>query len=1045
MASIELSLKGPQWQGVTYEAHSTPTTGGFRRLDGLYVSKDGQELRRHPGFAYVAEPGYCEKYTGTWDGANDKFTSTAGTPHADYTLIYGTSANGKGVVYKPSGAPSTIPSGWHRVDNLAGGKSFDVPTTGYSGSGSGDAYVSRLGYIDVSSGYALSFETQIAAIECLGRLAILSDIRGYFTATAANPPVDQPGDTSSPRKHFGMWIAQSPLSFDTPLTPDQFTFFPSVPFEELVGDIRYARWTTPSYTVDSSAAYDLFQPPRKSQLEVYADRIIVAAPGYGCMFNVPLGDHILVNAAAASPIAVPGVLDALGVPKGVHDIATPAATTGASGDYSNNDVVFYRVAYANSKTGEIGLVSELGTYTFPATGEPHLLNVAYLIPRWVLRETECDIAILYVSAANGSSIALSAVKYAQSLNYDITGSNEPRHVITYGPTTDAGLIATASFTTPPRLPQMPMGALWAKNMKGYLFSGGRIGADSSLDLSTSTCYMDDLGLSNLVNGPFQISGKGIPPAYEGSLVARVAQGVFYNQDLLKLDDSDTTAPYRMYWTRDGVSASASGDDNITITLPKGHVQFSPLERPGESPSVNRVIFDRIGGIDVIACGRHGDYLVLCTDRETYVLAWSSDPAGARPVLVSTQFGAISPSMVETDMGLTWLSDRGPVLWDGGSVRWIGSPVASRFDRIPKQGAPASAEEVYLRDGKGFMFHAFGVYDEKERVVNWHLRGDRLGTDFDDASTDSAKTKIGADSILTWTLDGTPNGAWSTWEPPCDLKLVTTTPAQFDDGVTRLASVTARNRLVSSDLTYPVEIAGSVIGWHDDYHDGYREPLSLNIAPPVSSGGSFYADLPSDVYESVDWGYSSTTPYSIRQIGAFVRSLTTNSQGLYDLKWWGTVDAILDGSNLDKLRLVTESGLPSLTTSSWTVANMGIGVIHSKFETLELDLAQLVGKKERPTRLKSVILDADFDRPYNPSEHTVCAWAFIEAWAIPDPKTNASGQWVRMHSEEWGVPLYPNAGVHRVVGGAHLGRKLALRGTIITNARVRIRDIRLELE
>jgi hypothetical protein len=1012
-------------------SRGVPTAGRFFQLDGLYVSRDGQELLRYPGTALAAEPGYAEKYLGSLAaGASTQFTTKGvSEPHEGYTLIGQAVGTYRPVYIEKANASNDLPEGWYQGIHVTGGKILEVPDSSTGASTVDEsAYVTR----NADSNEILADDPYVQEIEdCFGRVVIVSETEGYFGVNSGNPPVDVP---AGPRKEsLAAYVADKALSVVSPLTVKDFSAWPSVPWRKMVTDLRYARLSTQNYETNG----DVYNPralTRKAYTDVYDGRVIVAVPEYGCMFEANVKDHILSSWASGSPsfLTDPGVLDALGIPMAPMHNGNVTEFVTAGGQLSAGDIVYYRFAYRNKKTGAFGLVSPLNTRQ--VVGATTIaLRIPFLIPRWVLRETDADQVILYASEINGSPTALKARVIAIDLDHSV--SVPPEQDIDYWDGT-ADISDPSNSLIPPRLPQMPMGAAWCRNMKGWLFSGGRFGDEDSLDYGVDEVLGREVGPGSFfVDGPFEVSGKGIPPAYTGAHI-RQDLGLSGKSSLIGLDEyAQGVPPYQMIWNLASQGTGVTSYKDFPVQHLKGHVQFSPKERPGESASINRVIFDRMEGIDIICAGRFGDYLVLCSDSETYVLAWGRDPSGTDPTLVSTEFGSIGQEMIETDVGLAWLSDRGPVIYDGGGVRWIGKPIADRFNREVPDGLNKFTAMKYLRDSRGFMFHSRGYFDPVERCVHWFLRTDSENTDFASETDDGKKSRTGCDSILTWSVD---TGAFSTFEGRTDRKLMCSTRSAFDDGVTRPVVVSGAQKVVNDDTANPVNLDGGVYGVDESFFDRMLEPHSSTVATaPIVSGSDTYVRGLFSYLDVLEWKDEGTTPLAVQPYQAFIRAVNQDRNGKYPLKWWGEVDAIrgITGTEPKELRLVTPAGLPD---PSWAVGDtLEVGVMHSELQTLVLDLGDLGLKKKKAHKVTGLVIEHRFERAVNTGSVPIVGYVYAEGWA--------KGKWTRLHENQVGIPLDVDEDMTRIRQGMVFGRETAVRLTFITNARIRIRDIRLELE
>lgn len=1027
----EISLKtNGLWQGESYESANVPTTGRFRKLNGCIISKDGTELVRFPGMALVARPGYAEGgYLGDLtdiSSATRADISSGSGPYGQYFLL--PAANTHILYVDNVEETNDLPDGWYLCDTSTSQTTdANVDSTGSNSTQVDKFWIFRAG----RSGAYLPIHD---IIECLGVPVIVFETNVFYDATKAALPADASPYTQ--QKSLGAVVGHRAFDFSSVMTVEDFTFWPSSPHANVKDDIYWARDTDNSYETRGEQ-YDLRAIQRKMQITVFDGRVVIAAPGYGCCFEVNLKDHILENYTATStPLQTAGRLDCLGIPRaalvGTREVALTFTPSGG-GEVPNSGTMYVAAAYMNSKTGELGLLSRIHEETAPSSTGPFQVSVDVVHPRLIMRETEADTILVFSSAsASGSGAALSLVAILDAsgtLPTAVTFTATWAHSSTVLP-------VEAKRTPPPRIPQLPMGALFCRTMKGQLFTGGRFVPDSNApDLSIESVLAHEDEASGeippliKIQDPVLLAGKGMSPAYMGVQFRSTGNKV-KKTALVEFEGVDSALPHEQRWTFTGATGAA-GDTTVPILMPKGHVQYSPKDRPGEAPATNRAIFDRIEGLDVISCGRFGDYLVFCTDKETYVYAWGRSPLGTDPVLVDSEYGSISPVMVETDMGVTWLSHRGPVVFRGGKVEWIGRPVSGRFFDNIYNPSDQVEQQSFKRDSKGMMFHARAVHDRKRRLVLWFLRADHYETTFADAADDNDKSRVGNDEVLVWNYE---INSWTTYRNN-SFSWVGASQCVFNDGAKRPCLVTDRPRTIGSN--YDVGMPGDVFGMEDRYYDRTAEPLRFTSAgAPTGVGATRDFQRDSGDFRD-DLRYHPSTLKAEYQ--GLIRSPTANSDGSYTLKWWGVCNEIVSGSN-DKVELGAFNSRQSPVTKTWSWAAgdiLELGLIHMEIETTLVHNYIEKHELKREERIGGVVLEHSFYKVENTGGSPRCAWLFIEVW---DERTQT---WTS-HANTWGTWLNVDKSVTRVQIGDMQGVETAVRLVVVSNCEAHIKDIRLEM-
>lgn len=177
--------------------------------------------------------------------------------------------------------------------------------------------------------------------------------------------------------------------------------------------------------------------PYRMVPEPSGDRIIIAVPGYNCLFQVPLMIPVNPELWPATP-TVDGLgvqwfandqFDqprALGLPKGrlIESIYTPAPSS-PSETHQSADVTHlltalstspqfsfpagtYRmcITYADSATGDEGEPSEPVEFTVPSNGYAYVINVSYMLPGYIMPECVADELRVYMTDTDGEAFGL---------------------------------------------------------------------------------------------------------------------------------------------------------------------------------------------------------------------------------------------------------------------------------------------------------------------------------------------------------------------------------------------------------------------------------------------------------------------------------------------------------------------------------------------------------------------------------------------------------------------------------------------------------------
>jgi len=676
----------------------------------------------------------------------------------------------------------------------------------------------------------------------------------------------------------------------------------------------------------------------------------------------------------------------------------PVAIWTPSGNYK------VQVAYKDDFTGEVGLASEPVTVTVAGSnaGNKMFIEFFYLHPGYLLAECNATSLNIYVSRKDGSVLGfyknVKIPKFGcEPNNYSgpVTKGLVWVNLFNFDPE-DATREELDFTQTPPVIPQMPMGCKAVRTIKGTTFYGGSygdIGQRNELQSGQVTLQFDVINASTPnrkkqqiacgnfnatavpLDAAFNVANSGIPPAYAGSEL--FSKDVFQGDpQIVNYADRATTPPgvpldktvtidklmHTSYgtnavghpencWPRyqiDGyrfVQEQTYNNSSKTayLILPRGQLWYSEQGRPGETPSINRIIVDADGDEDVEALGRFQNSLIICTRTQTYVLTWNQSPRGAAPVLLSSQYGCIAPnSMVEFPGGLAWLSDRGPVALIDGQVQWLGMDLREAFTGI---------NPLYQRDSKGMMLHSFGVHDPERECVYFGVRSGRISTTMVDegfngyswsSAGDNLKTKFPCDEFLVWSYV---TRGWSVWKPR--FAIYSMTRALCADGLHRMLFVAEIDATDTTYSPYPRFIIGAL---EDSAQDGNFEPVkavasaagaastTFNFAAPIAnlaSGGGKYANG-TLVTAGMEYVLYNPTTKQIISTGTIVTTPNSSdtSVTLSSAATWAAGDILLIGT----LTMRIESAKMNLEMNTSSKKIESVSLRYAAYSRLASDTA-----------------------------------------------------------------------------------------------------------
>jgi len=246
--------------------------------------------------------------------------------------------------------------------------------------------------------------------------------------------------------------------------------------------------------------------------DVAGERLLLAAPGYGCVFQAPrlttvdpVADTTGTPSTDGFPYRNNDIYDkprCVGVPKAVmwvdYDTAEAStyhldrsgATTG--NDFGGSDATVsarngtYRimVAYRDEATGEIGLPSEPVAITTGTTNAFQAIRIRVLHPGYLMGETMALSIVVFRTERNGSTYYKCSVSNAgvqQSLRYGLQPATGLGTGGTYFQYVDlevpyfADEVLRKDTTPVPVIEQMPMGAKAVRTVRNHTFYGGQLG------------------------------------------------------------------------------------------------------------------------------------------------------------------------------------------------------------------------------------------------------------------------------------------------------------------------------------------------------------------------------------------------------------------------------------------------------------------------------------------------------------------------------------------------------------------------------------------
>lgn len=502
----EISIKRQNgvWGGLVDSSSMLPSPGTFETLKNCYLSRDGTEIRRWLGSKLGAEI-FCgvplEITAATDNGGNQRFQlrwPSYGIGGASNAMVY--------VLDSP-----VVADGYYTGTTSGAFVTLDVAFAGTTAGG----WV----FTQIGEPHLLTHAEN--------RPIVVGQTAQYHPQSGANP-----------KYHLASWVGSKAIDPSSPETPNYaeqtgssaeavdtgVIFWPSphMHVRGVIGDKTKAETGDLQYFANYADAWDklIYSMNIKGRMmaDVLNNRVLIAVPGHGCMFEVNVqrtrltwqADDILGDANSI------GVLDhrytkALGIPKGRHNNleASTAAEAGwtvpphfsAARTFDQNTTYYAAVAYMDPFTGEVGLASELRSVSLGILQGNQHLHVDCLSPRSALRECANLIPVAFVSVGDTpagllpvrglvleNDSVLAAEEGWTAIHDPRSTVLEPDRINRFAFEVAAGRIqhrpwrivvhsiANGEELTAPRrfpiLEQMPVGASWVRVVRGRMFSGG---------------------------------------------------------------------------------------------------------------------------------------------------------------------------------------------------------------------------------------------------------------------------------------------------------------------------------------------------------------------------------------------------------------------------------------------------------------------------------------------------------------------------------------------------------------------------------------------
>lgn len=264
--------------------------------------------------------------------------------------------------------------------------------------------------------------------------------------------------------------------------------------------------------------------------------------------------------------------------------------------------------------------------------------------------------------APGTKTRPSELQDALNLIYDRrTGLLRRRDGNVFGSTLPAAVMTSLMPAS-----GLPAGAasqmLLSNGASIWVFNGGAIGAAAFTGMTANSLWDSVVAPQSGGQGPLYMS-NGADLRYwtgaaggnwTGTSPAGLPVGYYMQFHNIRVWMANLTA-----WT---------GGAPPTLSDPKSALAWSEQGDPRNFPAANVTMFDPNDGDELTGIGRLGSYLVVFKRRKTW-LVYDLDTSANRQL--SAGIGCISHrSIVETPHGLLFMSERGPAICDGSSIKMI---------------------------------------------------------------------------------------------------------------------------------------------------------------------------------------------------------------------------------------------------------------------------------------------------------------------------------------------------------------------------------------
>lgn len=528
---LRYKWKGPRWRGQTTLTSSGNLDRRMRYVANGYISQDGQEIRRIPGWRCVVDLGDAYSATrlpSTTNKWRTLFTDSYRTTNPvgqerhevfvdierpqcfaqvrNRVLIVGDCDHRRQQLKDSAGTNELLVGRWDNVgSNYLSMTVGGTPTAPASrdkpwGVGVDDyIYVEGTGNAELDGRFHLVVAIGPTTIGINTSLSTSGDAAAGARAYRVRPSGSTDGSSIKSRDdpdNLAIWTLTSPPNVTTPVSTTLVAMMAARTrdYGEVGTDyfIEGVQGTTRRKSINVSY---------RVNPDVAGDRLLLAAPGYGVVLQAPV-----IQAPGAGWL--PGLdltndiydqIRSVGIPKAVvFDPAVKSTATGLLPADANlnlpNGTYTIQVAYMDDGTGEIGLPSEPVEYTTSS----QYIRLLVMHPGYYNPDCKATTILVYMSDTDGQVPALfmqyPIAKYGQQ---NIVGGG--RYIGSLNLYQDMFIIVDVyvnqvswgrNFVTsdlnfnrvPDPLKQMPMGAKLARTIRGTTFYGGYVG-NTGEDLS----------------------------------------------------------------------------------------------------------------------------------------------------------------------------------------------------------------------------------------------------------------------------------------------------------------------------------------------------------------------------------------------------------------------------------------------------------------------------------------------------------------------------------------------------------------------------------